>query len=210
MVIDAECECDDNWDGDANRVSSANSPFNGCITSRLHKHLQATKMPLGRRWFGWEKNLVTAIQNLVAEKRVIGKLFRAIKNIAIPTGQVHSFAKEDVRKTYDPDMEVERNSQWKFEMTKSYTKKKDGEIIAWAMKILTKEVRTWFDEKGSKTDPNVADDVYAKASAWNHVTCHPDYFNEETNVAYFFSFPWRVPEILMHIKKKLELTGEAE
>ncbi|KAJ8643884.1 hypothetical protein MRB53_005632 [Persea americana] len=183
MVIDAGCECDDNWDGDANRVSSANSPFSGCITSRLPMHLQATKMPLGR----------------------------AIKNIAIPTGQVHSFAKEDERKTYNLDMDVERNSQWKFEMTKSYTKKKDGEIIVLAMKTLTKEMRTWFDEKGSRTDLDVADDVYAKASAWNHVTCHPDYFNEEMNGARFFSFPWRVPEILMHIKKKkLELTGEAE
>ncbi|KAJ8648448.1 hypothetical protein MRB53_001471 [Persea americana] len=177
-------------------------------------------------------------------KRVIGKLFRAIKNIAIPTVE-SLFTKEDARKTYDPDMEVEGFENYiedarfykeqygiklcnlmdhygikteaeivsgnLLEMTKSYTKKKDGETIELAMKTLTKEVRTWFDEKGSKTDPVVADDVYAKASAWYHVTYHPDYFNEETNGAHFFSFPWRVPEILMHIKKKkLELTGEAE
>ncbi|XXG40884.1 hypothetical protein AAC387_Pa01g1485 [Persea americana] len=177
-------------------------------------------------------------------KRVIGKLFRAIKNIAIPTVE-SLFTKEDARKTYDPDMEVggfenyiedarfykeqygiklcnlmdhygikteaEIVSGNLLEMTKSYTKKKDGETIELAMKTLTKEVRTWFDEKGSKTDPVVADDVYAKASAWYRVTYHPDYFNEETNGAHFFSFPWRVPEILMHVKKKkLELTGEAE
>ncbi|KAJ8648444.1 hypothetical protein MRB53_001467 [Persea americana] len=177
-------------------------------------------------------------------RRVIGKLFRAIKNIAIPTVQ-SLFTKEDARKTYDPDMEVEGFENYiedasfykeqygiklcnlmdhygikteaeivsgnLLEMTKSYTQKKDGETIALEMKTLTKEVRTWFDEKGSKTDPDVADDAYAKASAWYHVTYHPDYFNEKTNGARFFSFPWRFPEILMHIKKKkLELTGDAE
>ncbi|RWR79567.1 RNA-dependent RNA polymerase 1 isoform X2 [Cinnamomum micranthum f. kanehirae] len=178
-------------------------------------------------------------------KRVIGKLFRAIKNIATPTVRVQSFTKEDAGKTYDPDMEVEgfenyiEDAVWHKEqygiklcnlmeyygieteaeivsgnllqMTKSYTKKKDGETIALAMKTLTKEVRKWFYEKGSRTDDDVAVDVYAKASAWYHVTYHPDYFNEEKNRSHFFSFPWCVYEILMQIKeKKLELTGAAE
>ncbi|RWR79569.1 putative RNA-dependent RNA polymerase 1 [Cinnamomum micranthum f. kanehirae] len=112
---------------------------------------------------------------------------------------------------YGIETEAEIVSGNLLQMKKSYTKKKDGETIALAMKTLTKEVRKWFYEKGSRTDDDVADDVYAKASAWYHVTYHPDYFNEETNRAHFFSFPWCVYEILIHIKKKkLELTGAAE
>ncbi|XXG40886.1 hypothetical protein AAC387_Pa01g1487 [Persea americana] len=38
--------------------------------------------------------------------RVIGKLFRAIKNIAPPNGHVKSFTQEVARKSYDADMEV--------------------------------------------------------------------------------------------------------
>ncbi|KAJ8648443.1 hypothetical protein MRB53_001466 [Persea americana] len=175
-------------------------------------------------------------------KRVMGKLFRAIKNIATPTVHVQSFTQEVARKSYDADMEVEgfenyiEDAVWYkeqydiklgnlmdhygikteaeivsgnlLEMTKSYTKKNDGETIALAMKALKKEVRTWFDEKGSRMDPDVVDVAYAKASAWYHVTYHPDYCSEEMNRAHFISFPWCIYEMLIHIKeKKLQMRG---
>lgn len=181
-------------------------------------------------------------------QRVIGKLFRAIKNIAPPTGHIASFTQEMARRAYDHDMEVNGfehyiddavwyKEQYDFKlgnlmdhygieteaeivsgnlmkMSKSYTKKKDAEAIGLAMKTLKKEARAWFDEKGSGTDPDVDDDAYAKASAWYHVTYHPDYwgcYNEEKNKAHFISFPWCVHDKLIDIKqKKLEMRGAKE
>ncbi|CAI0552650.1 unnamed protein product [Linum tenue] len=73
-----------------------------------------------------------------------------------------------------------------------------------AVRALKKEARSWFNEKGSNLDSE-DDDVYAKASAWYHVTYHPKYwgvYNEGMNRPHFLSFPWCVYDKLIHIKKK--------
>ncbi|KAM5566916.1 RNA-dependent RNA polymerase 1 [Rosa sericea] len=87
-------------------------------------------------------------------------------------------------------------------MSKSFTKRRDVEAINMAVKSLRKEARAWFNEKGTGIDSG--DDVYAKASAWYHVTYHPMYFglyNEGMKRDHFISFPWCVYDKLVHIKK---------
>ncbi|CAN6675384.1 unnamed protein product [Malus baccata var. baccata] len=88
-------------------------------------------------------------------------------------------------------------------MSKSFTKRRDADSINMAVRSLRKEARAWFNEKGTGLDSG-ADDVYAKASAWYHVTYHPDYFgtyNEGLNRDHFISFPWCVYDKLIVIKK---------
>uniref|UniRef100_A0A7N2L6V8 RNA-dependent RNA polymerase n=1 Tax=Quercus lobata TaxID=97700 RepID=A0A7N2L6V8_QUELO len=89
-------------------------------------------------------------------------------------------------------------------MGKSFTKRRDAEAIAMAVKSLRKEARAWFNEKGSDLDSE-AEDVYAKASAWYHVTYHYSYwgtYNESMDRDHFLSFPWCVYDKLVHIKKE--------
>lgn len=89
-------------------------------------------------------------------------------------------------------------------MSKSFTKRRDIDPINMAVRSLRKEARTWFNEKATGLDSG-ADDVYAKASAWYHVTYHPKYFgcyNEGLNRDHFISFPWCVYDKLVHIKKE--------
>ncbi|XP_043696159.1 probable RNA-dependent RNA polymerase 1 [Telopea speciosissima] len=87
-------------------------------------------------------------------------------------------------------------------MAKSFTKKRDAEAIGLAVRSLKKEARKWFDEGlGTGSSP---DEVYAKASAWYHVTYHPDYwgcYNEGMNWDHFLSFPWCIYDKLIKIKK---------
>ncbi|KAF5177280.1 RNA-dependent RNA polymerase [Thalictrum thalictroides] len=88
-------------------------------------------------------------------------------------------------------------------LKKSLNSKKDVESIGVAVKSLKKEARTWFEVKSSTSDTQ-KDDVYAKASAWYHVTYHPDYwgcYNEGMNRNHFLSFPWCIYKKLIHIKK---------
>lgn len=87
-------------------------------------------------------------------------------------------------------------------MSKSFTKRRDAEAIGMAVRALRKEARAWFNEKGSGSD--FEDDVYAKASAWYHVTYHPNYwgsYNEGLNRQHFLSFAWCVYDKLMEIKR---------
>ncbi|KAK7814325.1 rna-dependent rna polymerase 1 [Quercus suber] len=89
-------------------------------------------------------------------------------------------------------------------MGKSFTKRRDAEAITMAVKSLRKEARAWFNEKGSDLDSE-AEDVYAKASAWYHVTYHYSYwgtYNEGMDRDHFLSFPWCVYDKLVHIKKE--------
>ncbi|XP_077241142.1 putative RNA-dependent RNA polymerase 1 isoform X3 [Tasmannia lanceolata] len=170
--------------------------------------------------------------------RVIGKLFRAIKDIAPNTSHIKSFTWEVAVQSYDSDMEVEGfenylgdayyyKEQYDFKLrnlmkhyrikteaeifsgsitkaSKLFSKYKDAEAIRLAVKSLKKKVRAWFDEKCSESDPYVDDDVYAKASAWYHVTYHPDYwgsYNEGVKRTHFISFPWCIYDKLIRTKK---------
>ncbi|KAF9625250.1 hypothetical protein IFM89_020836 [Coptis chinensis] len=169
--------------------------------------------------------------------RVIGKLFRAVKDIAPQTSCIKSFTKEIARRSYDRDMDIDGfedyiedayyyKGEYDFKlasrmdyygikteaellggsvmkMSKAFDKRRDLEGIELAVRSLKKEVRAWFDEKSSKSGCE-ADDIYAKASAWYHVTYHPDYwgcYNEGMGKDHFLSFPWCVSDKLIHIKR---------
>ncbi|KAF7132752.1 hypothetical protein RHSIM_Rhsim09G0088800 [Rhododendron simsii] len=165
-------------------------------------------------------------------ERVIGKLFRAVKNIAPETSSIESFTKEVAQRSYDPDLEVdgfrdylvdafdykteydyklgnlmdyyEINTEAELlsgsimKMTSSFERNKDAEDVGLAVRALRMEAKAWFD-----TDAE-GEDIYAKASAWYHVTYHPRYWGRY-NVGlcrdHFISFPWCVYDKLIHIKK---------
>ncbi|KAJ9136428.1 hypothetical protein P3X46_033508 [Hevea brasiliensis] len=81
-------------------------------------------------------------------------------------------------------------------MSKAFTKRRDAEAIAMAVRSLRNEAKSWFYEKGSGLD-SVAHDVYAKASAWYHVTYHPNHF---------LSFPWCVyVRLIQMMRKKIRM-----
>ncbi|XP_038875555.1 probable RNA-dependent RNA polymerase 1 [Benincasa hispida] len=96
-------------------------------------------------------------------------------------------------------------------MAKSFDKRNDLEQITFAMKSLRKEARAWFNEKGSKStydNSKGEEEEYAKASAWYHVTYHPDYwgrYNEGMQRDHFLSFPWCVADKLIQIKREKTL-----
>nr|AJA90762.1 RNA-dependent RNA polymerase 2 [Cycas revoluta] len=73
-------------------------------------------------------------------------------------------------------------------------KKKYGDIkekIMVAVRSLRKEARGWFEDS-CKVHHNHS----AMASAWYHVTYHPDYWTK----VHFISFPWVIYDILLNIK----------
>ncbi|CAN6479814.1 unnamed protein product [Victoria cruziana] len=88
----------------------------------------------------------------------------------------------------------------------SSKKSRGAEGAALAVKSLRKEARDWYSKKSSKPAKH-ADDLedrsFAKASAWYHVTYHPDYWGaySEENKPHFISFPWCVYDRLITIKK---------
>ncbi|KAK1387086.1 RNA-dependent RNA polymerase [Heracleum sosnowskyi] len=89
-------------------------------------------------------------------------------------------------------------------LSKSFDRRKDAEAISLAVKSLRKNVRTWFNKNHGPSDGGI-DILYAKASAWYHVTYHPDYwgvYNEGLDRPHFLSFPWCVYDKLIHIKKE--------
>lgn len=105
---------------------------------------------------------------------------------------------------YGIDTEAEILSGCIIKMSKSFTKRRDAESITMAVKSLRKEARTWFNDKGSGSYSEPVDE-YAKASAWYHVTYHPEYwgcYNEGLKRDHYLSFPWCVYDKLIQIKKE--------
>ncbi|KAI3817112.1 hypothetical protein L1987_10901 [Smallanthus sonchifolius] len=87
-------------------------------------------------------------------------------------------------------------------MSRSFDRRNDAEAVGLAVKSLRKEARNWF--KNGRGDRDTEDDNgYAKASAWYHVTYHPDYWGRyDTTRDHFLSFPWCVHDKLIEIKKR--------
>nr|DAD32250.1 TPA_asm: hypothetical protein HUJ06_011101 [Nelumbo nucifera] len=165
---------------------------------------------------------------------VIGKLYREIKDVAPKTFSLEPFTREMASKYYDRDLEVdgyrdyiddayECKAEYDYKLgglmekygikteaelvsgniineSKSFQKLKDPEEIGLAVRSLKKEARGWFTGKSTNSDSQEA-----KASAWYHVTYHPDFwgcYNEGKNWDHFLSFPWCVCDELLRIKKK--------
>lgn len=60
------------------------------------------------------------------------------------------------------------------EMTKSSNKEREFWMLTFAMRSLRKEGSGWFYNKKNESD-SIHEDIYAKASAWYHVTYHPSH-----------------------------------
>ncbi|KAL2518691.1 RNA-dependent RNA polymerase 1 [Abeliophyllum distichum] len=161
---------------------------------------------------------------------VIGKLFRDVKDIAPHAAPIKHFTWEVASKSYDHDMEVDGFEDYIDEafyykteydyklgnlmgiygikteaeilsggkMSKTFDQRRDTEHLVAAVRSLRSEARKAF-EKGSESD-----DMFAKASAWYHVTYHPTFwgcYNEGLNRDHYISFPWCVCDKLVQIKK---------
>ncbi|KAJ0538810.1 putative RNA-directed RNA polymerase [Helianthus annuus] len=92
-------------------------------------------------------------------------------------------------------------------MSRSFDRRNDAEAVGLAVKSLRKETRNWFSSGGGDRDTE-DDNVYAKASAWYHVTYHPQYWGrydagyDEGKPRHFLSFPWCIHDKLIEIKKR--------
>ncbi|XP_048136370.1 probable RNA-dependent RNA polymerase 1 isoform X2 [Rhodamnia argentea] len=88
--------------------------------------------------------------------------------------------------------------------SKYFDKRRDLEGINSAARSLRKEARSWFNETKSGSASGGVN-TYAKASAWYHVTYHPEFwgrYKEEDQEDHFLSFPWCVYDKLLHIKSE--------
>ncbi|KAL4351449.1 hypothetical protein GQ457_06G000350 [Hibiscus cannabinus] len=173
-------------------------------------------------------------------KSVIGRLYREVRSIEAEASTTKHFTKSVAKQSYDPDMEFEgylahvndalqykkqydhrlASLMLKFgvkteaeiisgcvlKLSKYSDRKIDLDNINFAVKSLRLEAKSWFTEKVS---PRV-EDVFAKASAWYHVTYHPNFWGLSTDGAadheHFISFPWCIYEKLLQIKR--EKVGE--
>ncbi|MCL7028409.1 hypothetical protein MKW94_007148 [Papaver nudicaule] len=171
--------------------------------------------------------------------RVIGRLFRQVKDTAPNMNCVKSFTLDVAKKFYDHDMEFHGfenhlvdaeyyKGEYDFKlgnlldyygikteaeifggcilkMSKSFDIRKDAESIKLGLRSLRKEARSWLEENSGTSSVNEAvDDLYAKASAWYHVTYHPSYWgrhNDGMNRVHYLSFPWCVYDKLVRIKR---------
>ncbi|KAF8040138.1 hypothetical protein BT93_B2383 [Corymbia citriodora subsp. variegata] len=90
-------------------------------------------------------------------------------------------------------------------LTKSkFDKRRDPEGINSALSSLRKEARSWFNDTESGSASGGVN-IYAKASAWYHVTYHPKFwghYKEDADKDHFLSFPWCVHDKLLHIKRE--------
>ncbi|XP_010043973.2 probable RNA-dependent RNA polymerase 1 isoform X1 [Eucalyptus grandis] len=106
--------------------------------------------------------------------------------------------------SYDIKTEAEMLSGNYLTKLKYFDKRRDPEGIISAVRSLRNEARSWFNdtESGSASD---GVNIYAKASAWYHVTYHPKFwgcYKEEAHEDHFLSFPWCVSDKLLHIKRE--------
>ncbi|XP_060190748.1 RNA-dependent RNA polymerase 1-like [Lycium barbarum] len=166
-------------------------------------------------------------------ERVIGKLFRKVKDKAPQSSSIATFTRDVASRSYDADLEVDGFEDYIDEAfdykteydnklgnlmdyygikreaeilsggimkaSKTFDRRRDAEAIGVAVRSLRKEARTCFKRHSD------IDDMLAKASAWYHVIYHPRYWgcnNQGLKRDHFISFPWRVYDQLIQIKKE--------
>ncbi|RLM79550.1 hypothetical protein C2845_PM12G26440 [Panicum miliaceum] len=98
-------------------------------------------------------------------------------------------------------------------MAKNFTKSRDADAIRMAVRSLRKEARSWFNEMSTGEDGIGQDAIEAKASAWYHVTYHPQYwgsYNEGYDRPHLISFPWHVYDRLLCIKQRRNFLRKME
>ena len=89
-------------------------------------------------------------------------------------------------------------------LPKGFNRHRDADAVRQAVRALRNEARSWFSGRSTK-DADLDDRLLAKASAWYHVTYHPEYWgysNGEVNESHFLSFPWCIHEKLIILKTR--------
>ncbi|KAK1577557.1 hypothetical protein Q3G72_022790 [Acer saccharum] len=114
---------------------------------------------------------------------------------------------------YGINTEAEIISGCIMKMARFFDRKRDTDEISSVVRSLRKEAKAWFNQTESDLDtPTTEKEVYAKASAWYHVTYHHSYwgYNQEMNRDHFLSFAWSVYDKLVDIKKGKLISGPEE
>lgn len=119
----------------------------------------------------------------------------------------YDFKLGNLMEHYGIKSEAEIISGCILKMAKNFTKSSDADAIRLAVKSLRKEARSWFSEMSADETEDGQDASYAKASAWYHVTYHPQYwgcYNEGYGhrTHHLISFPWCVYDKLLLIKQR--------
>uniref|UniRef100_M8BB58 RNA-dependent RNA polymerase n=1 Tax=Aegilops tauschii TaxID=37682 RepID=M8BB58_AEGTA len=117
----------------------------------------------------------------------------------------YDFKLGNLMEHYGIKSEAEIISGCILKMAKNFTKSSDADAIRQAVKSLRKEARSWFSEMNVGESGDVPEALYAKASAWYHVTYHPEYwgcYNEGYGRPHLISFPWCVYDKLLLIKQR--------
>ncbi|OMO72380.1 RNA-dependent RNA polymerase, eukaryotic-type [Corchorus olitorius] len=135
--------------------------------------------------------------------------FLAYVNDAFHYKSVYDNKLANLMRYYGVKTEAEMMSGCIMKMSKSFDRRRDLETVVLAVKSLRKEARGWFYEKGDDDELEysnvVGGNVLAKASAWYHVTYHPNFwgfYNDTTDQEHFISFPWCIYDKLIQIKKE--------
>nr|TKW41465.1 hypothetical protein SEVIR_1G318000v2 [Setaria viridis] len=129
---------------------------------------------------------------------------------AIEFKQEYDFKLGYLMDHYGIKSEAEIMSGCILKMARNFTKSCDADAIRMAVRSLRKETMSWFSEMAMDENGVGQDDLDAKASAWYHVTYHPEYwgcYNEgyARDRPHLISFPWCVYDRLVNIKQRRNL-----
>ncbi|KAK8463078.1 hypothetical protein SEVIR_1G318100v4 [Setaria viridis] len=132
---------------------------------------------------------------------------------AIEFKEEYDFKLGNLMDHYGIKSEAEIISGCILKMAKNFTKSSDADAIRMAVRSLRKEARSWFNEMSTGEDGIGQDAIEAKASAWYHVTYHPQYwgsYNEGYDRPHLISFPWCVYDRLLCIKQRRNFLRKME
>uniref|UniRef100_A0A0A9DRF2 RNA-dependent RNA polymerase n=1 Tax=Arundo donax TaxID=35708 RepID=A0A0A9DRF2_ARUDO len=126
---------------------------------------------------------------------------------AIEFKEEYDFKLGNLMDHYGIKSEAEIISGCILKMAKNFTKSSDADAIRMAVRSLRKEARSWFNEMSTDEYGIGQDTLDAKASAWYHVTYHPEFwgcYNEGygRDRPHLISFPWCVYDRLLRIKER--------
>ncbi|CAN6280057.1 unnamed protein product [Urochloa humidicola] len=132
---------------------------------------------------------------------------------AIEFKEEYDFKLGNLMDHYGIKSEAEIISGCILKMAKNFTKSSDADAIRMAVRSLRKEARSWFSKMSTGEDGIGQDAIEAKASAWYHVTYHPQYwgrYNEGYERPHLISFPWCVYDRLLCIKQRRNFLRKME
>ncbi|XP_022775726.1 probable RNA-dependent RNA polymerase 1 [Durio zibethinus] len=131
--------------------------------------------------------------------------FLAYVNDAFHHKSVYDNKLANLMRLYGIKTEAEMISGCIKNMSKSFNRRRDFETVVAAVKSLRNEAKGWFNAKEGDELSSKVKNVFAKASAWYHVTYHPNFwgcYNDGIDQEHFISFPWCVYDKLLQIKRK--------